>query len=105
MAVLGILFGLLVIAAIAGQYLLYKNKGKTSTLIFVFNGLLGILLSWLIFTSLPANYDGQRLLSLVWGIIALIGLGMKFFSRKNEQISKLLLTISVIGGIIHLMLG
>lgn len=105
MVVLGILFGLLVIAASAGQYLLYKNKANTSTLIVVFNGLLGILLSWLTFTSLPANYDGQRLLSLVWGIIALISLGIKLFSVKNEQISKLLLTISVIGGIIHLIIG
>ena len=105
MAVLEILFGLIVVAAILSQYLLYKNKGDTSTFIFLFNGLLAILLSWLIFTSLPANYDGQRLLSLIWGIIALIGLGMKFFIVKNEQISKLLLTIAVFGGIIHLMLG
>lgn len=105
MAVLGILFILLAIATIIGQFLLYKDKENTPNIIFIFNGLLGILLSWLIFTSLPTNFNAQQLLSFIWGLIALIGLAIKFSSAKHIMISKLLLTIAVVGGMVHLFIG
>ena len=104
MAFLGILFGVLIVAVMIGQFLLYR-KSDPPTPVLIYNGLLGVLLSWLIFTSLPTNYDGQQLISLVWGLIALIGLAIRFAGAKYAMISKVLLTIAAVGGLIQLIMG
>lgn len=97
---LGILFGVLALAALIAQFLLYKTTNNNG--IFIFNVVIGITLSFLIFTSLPTNYTTQKYLSLIWGALAVLAIIIKSINIKNLKVSKVMLTVSLFGGLIHL---
>jgi len=99
---LGILFGILCLGVIVAQFLLYKNNNSNG--VFVFNVALGIMLSFLIFTSLPENYIIQKYISLIWGALAMLAMVIKSVNIKNITISKIMLTVSLFGGLIHLFI-
>lgn len=104
LAYLQILFIVLALISIIAQVLLYKDKSNNKISIFIFNAILGIIFSWLVYTSMPSNFYTQKIISLVWGVLAITGLTLKIFNIGNVRYSKILLTISVIGGMIHLFL-
>lgn len=97
---LGILFGVLALAALIAQFLLYKSTNNNG--IFILNVVIGITLSFLIFTSLPTNYTNQKYLSLIWGALAILAIIIKSVNIKNLTVSKIMLTVSLFGGLIHL---
>lgn len=97
-----IIFIVLIILVILGQLFLYKISRRHSVVIG--NALLGLIISYMVFTSLPSNYTGQRGLSLFWGILALIALVLDLRTEDTLLISKIILTISVVGGIIQLLI-
>lgn len=100
MGVLMLLFIGLFVLVVIGQFLLYQRHERTIG--FIWNTILGILLSYLIFTSLPSNEMTEKILSLSWGILAIIALVIGKIFQKNELLSKVLFSLSVIGGCIHL---
>ena len=106
LAYLQIFFIVLIALGAIGQFLLYKDTGKIANknTVFIFNTLFAILLSWLIYSSLPENYHTEKIISLIWGFLALAALVFKLIKKNNILISKLLLTISIVGGMIHLFL-
>ena len=104
LAYLQILFIFLALVSLIGQFLLYKDKSTINNYVFFFNVFLGILFSWLVFTSLPTNFYAQKIISLVWGFLAFVAIGIKIFRSDDVKFSKILLTISVFGGMIHLFL-
>lgn len=102
LGVLGILFWVLALSVVVAQFLLYKNTNSNGA--FIFNVILGIVLSYLIFTSLAENLVTQKYISLVWGALAIVSMILKTINIKNINISKIMLTVSVIGGLVHLFL-
>lgn len=100
MQLLLMLYIVLFIFVVIGQFLLYKNSEKNIG--FIWNTILGIFLSGLIFTALPSNFIVERVISLTWGILAIGALIIGNFTQKNRLISKILFSVAVIGGSIHL---
>ena len=91
---------ILLILSLYITFLLYKNTNNNG--IFIFNVVIGITLSFLIFTSLPTNYTTQKYLSLIWGALAVLAIIIKSINIKNLTVSKVMLTVSLFGGLIHL---
>lgn len=106
LGILMIIFIVLIVIGIIIQIFLYRssNDSKHYNLIFIINMLFGILLSYLAYTSLPSNYIGQRILAGSWMIIAILAMLMKSKMRGSEFISKMMLTISIVGGFSQLYL-
>lgn len=104
LALLQILFIILAVASLLGQFLLYKDKLTVKNSVFIFNVVLGLIFSWIIFTSMPTNYHVQRIISLVWGFLALVALVLKISPKNNILLTKVLLTISIFGAMIHLFI-
>lgn len=100
MQLLLMLYIVLFIFVVIGQFLLYKNSEKNIG--FIWNTILGIFLSGLIFTALPSNFIVERVISLTWGTLAIGALIIGNFTQKNRLISKILFSVAVIGGSIHL---
>lgn len=99
---LGILFVVLGLGVVVAQFLLYKGNNNNG--VFIFNAALGIILSYLIFTSFPENYITQKYISLIWGALAIVAVVIKSVNIKNITISKIMLTISLFGGLVNLFI-
>src|SRR5699024_5631638 len=102
LGILKIVFIVLIILVVAGQFLLYKEYWRRGAIIG--NTVLGIVISYMAFSALPSNYIGQKVLALVWGVIALIAFVLDLRSKASLLISKIMLTVSIVGGVIHLMI-
>lgn len=103
LGILQILFIIVLIAAVLTQVFLYRRKSGTGNGIFILNMLVGILLAYLAFTALPANYTGQKVLAIAWGVIAVVAVVLKMTNEKLVTISKVLLSIAIIGGLVQLL--
>ena len=90
LGVLQIIFIVLALLALVGQ--------------FLFNTLLGMGISFLIYSGLPSNFLGQKALAALWGLIAIVAFLLKWQRPKTLSLSKVLLSISIIGGFIHLFI-
>lgn len=104
LGILFIIFIVLAVAAVVIQILLYKRGNETNNGIFIINMLLGVLLSYMAFSSLPTNFTGQRTLAIVWGVIAVVAIVLKLTSSKFIMVSKVLLTVSIVGSLFQLFL-
>jgi len=104
LGVLQVLIIILIIAAVISQILLYGRKSTSGNSIFIINMLFGILLSYMVFSALPTNYTGQRALAIVWGVIAVLAVVLKLNNQKLITVSRVLLTIAIIGGLVQLLL-
>lgn len=102
LGVLMVTFIVLFIIAVVLQILLYRRQNKSNNGIFIINMLFGIVLSYLAFTSFPSNYTGQRSLALVFGLVAVLALVLKFTNRKFIFVSKVMLTVTIIGTLVQL---
>lgn len=106
LGILEIIFTVLIIMAATGQFLLYRNGGSriSNSIILIWNTVLGIIISYLVYTSLPSNYTVQKVLALVWGITAIVAFILELRNKETLILSKIMLTVSVVGGIIHLLI-
>lgn len=104
LGMLMIVFIALFIIAGLIQILLYRHGKETKNGIFIVNMLLGILLSYLAFTALPTNFTGQRVVAIVWGVIAVVAVVMKLSSGRFIMVSKILLTVAIVGSLVQLFL-
>lgn len=104
MALLLIIFIALGAASLLLQGMMYTKQFSRNLTTRILNGILGISIAFLTFTSLPSNYTSQKSIAVALGISALVGLILSFVS-KSPRIAKLLLSISVLGGLFMLYFG
>lgn len=104
LGILGIIFYILIIAAFILQVRLYKKQSeKREAFIYWGNVLLALIMSALIFSSLPSNFIAQKVIAGVWSLLAIVGVFIKQRGASRSLSSKLLLSVSVIGSLIHLI--
>lgn len=104
LGILRLLYIVMLVIVLVIQSLLYKNKDETSNNIFIVNMLFAILLSYLAYTSLPTNFTGQRILAIALGIISVLAVVLKLNTEKNIIVSKVILSISIVGSFLLLFL-
>ncbi len=104
MGELKIIFIVLVLVSAIFQAMLYFGKFKGNNGILISNAILGLIVSFMIFTSLPQNYTSQRIIGLAFGLSSIVAL-ILYYSKRSIILSKVLLSISVIGGILYLFTG
>lgn len=102
LGVLMILFIVLIIVAITIQILLYIGENKSKNSIFIINMIFGILLSYLVFTSLPINYSSQRILAITLGVISILAMVIKLKSQKYILVSRVMLSVAIISSLVQL---
>ncbi|WP_072524205.1 hypothetical protein [Clostridium sp. Marseille-P3244] len=107
LGILSILFVGMSVISIIGLLAMYLLKGERAKAVaFYIMSVWGMAVSALAAVSLPTNYTGQRL--FVWGlgflsVIALI-LHIRTRSKSVRLISYILVTFSIIAGILKLFL-
>lgn len=101
LGVLGIMYFIVFLGVIIAQFLLYREKSGQK--FFIINMALGILLSLLMFTSLPSNYTAQRMFSLALGALVVLAFYLKT-QDKNNLLAKGILSISVLGNLVQLFI-
>lgn len=104
LGVLWILFIALAVIAIILQFLLYKQDGIRQNTIFIGNAILGFILSYMAYTSLPMNVTGQRNVVIGLAVVIVVALLLRFVMRRYEIASKLLLSVAIVGSFIQLFL-
>lgn len=104
LGVLTIIYIMLIVVALIVQIALYKNKYQSKNGVFIINTLLGIILSYIAYSSLPTNFTGQRILAAGWGIISIIAIILKLSTKKSVMISKTMLSVAIVGGLSQLFL-
>ena len=92
---------MIVLGVIIAQFFLYKDRGNKK--FFLINIALGILLSFLLFTSLPTNYTAQRILALALGVLPLIGLYLQT-QGKNDLLARVLVSVAIFGSLVNLLI-
>ncbi len=103
LGILEIIYVVLGISAVAFQYLLYKEKDVANINVYIINVALGLILAYMAFTALPANFTARRTLAIALGVLAIIALLIKDRTKDNSLISKTLLTIAIVGSMIQLI--
>lgn len=97
-----VLFTVLAILAVFIQILLYKRGTASNNGIFIVNMVFVFIISYLVYTALPMNYTGLKMLAIAWSVMALIAVVLKVINNNFMMISKVLLTIAVVGSLIQL---
>lgn len=101
LGVLYIMNIIIVLGVIIAQFFLYKDR--SSMKFFMINLALGVLLSFLVFTSLPTNYTGQKMFALVLGVLPFVGLYLKT-QDKNDLLARVLLSVAIFGNLIQFLI-
>lgn len=106
LGVLSILFVALAILSLICLVLLYMRKGMYSdkNIIFLIMSLYSIVISCMNYTALPSNYILLKVLALVWGLLAASAFILKVTNADNFNKARLILAISLIGGMVQLLL-
>lgn len=92
----------LLIVAVGLQVLLYKDKATNT--IFIINMLFGILLAYMAYTSFASNLTMERTIAILLGIAPIIGMLLKLNNEKYAVMSKVMISVSIFGGILQLFL-
>ncbi|NMA48288.1 MAG: hypothetical protein GX947_00720 [Tissierellia bacterium] len=82
LGILKIIYIVLIAVAVLIQALLYINKNKSNNTIFIINMLLGMILAFIAFTSMPTNFTVQRILAIIFGVIAALAIVVKSKTKK-----------------------
>ena len=93
-----------IITALIIQILLYRTKNEADNGIFIINMVFGVVFSYITFASLPSNFIGQKVLTVIWAIIAVAGLLLKLKDKKFMMISKLMLSVAIIASLVQLFM-
>ena len=103
MKLLQIIFGALIIATLLGQIFLYKNKSSNS--FYLYNVVLTVIIATLSYSSLPQNYRTGQVIALALGGIGILSIVPRYFKETGTPLSNIMLSISVIGGLLYLLIG
>lgn len=100
-----ILFGVMSLAAIIGTILLFWIKNKNaSDVVLVLLTAYSLLIAYVGASGEPTNFIIQQVIHWLIGFVAVIGTGTRFITNKQSIISKVLVSVSVIGGIFDIFL-
>ncbi len=105
LGILMILFVGMSVISILGLLLMYLLKGeKAKAAAFYIMAVWGMAVSAMSAVSLPGNYTGQQILAWGFGFLSVAGLLVHIGSREKSRrmAAYLLVTISVIGGILKM---
>lgn len=101
---LKIFFIVMIITAVVLQILLYSSNNKSNNLVFILNMLLGVFISFMVYTALPSNASGQKLAAASWGLMAILAFIIRLTTNKSSIISKVVITVAILGGLGQLIL-
>ncbi len=104
MGILLIIFVALGAAGLLLQGVMYTKQFKRNLGIRTANTVLGLVIAYISFTSFGENETARKLISLILGMSAVAGLAVSFVKR-DALAGKLLLTVSVLGGLGFLFAG
>ncbi|WP_153730776.1 hypothetical protein [Sporosarcina obsidiansis] len=96
------MFVVLGMLVIIGQVLLYQKRFGDRTGIWIQNILLSLLIGFLSFTSFPDNYTIKKAIALVLLAIGVVGFIVGMIAKRSSIAAKLMLSVSVIGGLLYL---
>ena len=113
MEVLFAIFVVMIVISLGALTLLFINNGiyGNNNIVLIVTSIWSVFISWMSYTSLPVNYNSRPLIFSIKAVIASICVILAVISlflglKKEEQkaISKSLLSISIIGGMISLLM-
>ena len=103
---LGILFlwfvGMSVLAIVGTVLLFTIKKSNTVDVILVLMTAYSMLIAYMNATAQSVDLIGAQVFAWIVGLMAVVGTGIRFFTKKQLLISKLLIAGSVIAGIYFL---
>ena len=100
MEVVFLWFLIMSVFAIVGTVLLFLvKKGKTVDMLLVLMTAYSISIAFLNAVSLPMNFVSSQILAWVVGLVAVVGTVIRFVTKKQLPVSKILVAGSVILGI------
>lgn len=92
---------IIVLGVIIAQFFLYKDR--SSNKFFMINIALGVLLAFLVFTSLPSNYTAQRMFALGLGALPLVAFYLHT-QAKSDLLARVLLSVAIFGNLVQLFI-
>ncbi|MBE5962764.1 MAG: hypothetical protein E7256_15535 [Lachnospiraceae bacterium] len=105
LGLLFVLFVVMIVLGIISTVLLFKVKNSnTSDVILVLMTAYSLLIAYLGANAEPTNFVVQQVMHWVIGFVAVAGTGVRFVTKKQSMLSKILVTISVAGGLYTLFL-
>lgn len=96
---------LLFLLSLLVQYVLYKqeNKTKKRNIIYLLNMVLVIIISRLLYSSLPSNHTLHRFTALFWGGLGILSMFIELLSRTKSKLSNILMSSRNWDGLIQLI--
>ena len=102
MGELKIIYIILAIVVLAAQFLLYARPNTFG--IFIINLILALVICFISFTARASNDTTERMIVLALGALSLVAIVPRYTNKKNITLSNILLSISLIGGLIYSLL-
>jgi|GEM_PF-4721523 len=100
MEVMFLWFLIMSVIAIVGTVLLFLiKKDKIVDMLLILMTAYSISIAFLDAVSLPMNFVGSQILAWVVGLVAVVGTGIRFVTKKQLTVSKILVAGSVAIGI------
>lgn len=104
---LGIIIGGMSLVSIVGLLLLYLTKqAMTKKTLFYVMAIWGVLIALVSVVNMPVNWGTQRAAAGILGCVSLGGILIfnKADNEKQQMIAYVLVTISVVGGMLKLII-
>ncbi|MEG2038147.1 MAG: hypothetical protein RRZ73_00320 [Oscillospiraceae bacterium] len=99
-----VVYLVLAVLVLAGVITLFiVKKEKTNNVILVLLALLTILLSYLGATSMPTNYIFEQVIAWTWGVLAIVGVALNFFTPKFAKYTKYLVMFAAAASLIDII--
>lgn len=93
------------ILAIVGTALLFVVKNRNaSDAILVSMTAFSLIIAYLNANAQPTNFVKEQIICWIIGAVALIGTVLRFSTKQQTIVSKLLVVLSVLSGIVYLFL-
>lgn len=106
LGVLFLLFAVMGVLAIVGTVLLFwVRKNNIIDILLVLMTAYSMTIAYMNATAQPANFVGEQIFAWIIGLVAVVGTGIRYFTKKQLLISKIFVVGSVIAGIYFLYLG
>lgn len=100
---LGLLFIMLVVMSLLGilgvVLLFWVKNPKASDVILILLTAYSLLIAFEGATSEPVNFVMMQVIHWLVGFVAVIGTAMRFMQKKQTVVSKVLVSISIFGGL------
>ena len=101
-----LLFVVMSVLAIAGAVLLFMvKKSNASDVLLILMTAYSITIAYVNATAQPTNFVGAQIFAWLIGLVAVVGAAVRFVTKKQLLLSKILVAGSVVVGIYVLYFG